>query len=308
MTVSAIHAQFGNTPRNYQHITVIPLTAAMGAEIRNVDASNITDAAFSEVEDALFRHKMIYLRDQTLDGAKLEAFSARFGDFAEDAYTDGVDGYRNVQPIIKEADEKTGWVFGSGWHTDSPFLARPPAISILYGVDIPPVGGDTVWANSALAYQFLSPAMRNLLSGLKVHMSIRDVFASAQMKGKPGSGPVGKLVALRGAANLPPDILRNIEGVFHPLVRTHPVTGEQCLYVDGSYAIGFEGFEEEEAAPLLKFLTAHITQQSFTCRLRWRPKTLALWDNRLCIHQAFNDYDGRRREMYRTTIAGEAPQ
>ncbi|WP_165793754.1 TauD/TfdA dioxygenase family protein [Hyphococcus luteus] len=280
----------------------------MGAEIKGVDVGNLSDDAFKEVEDALFRHKMIYLRNQEIDAGVLESFSARFGEFADDAYTDGIDGHRNVQPIIKEADVKTGWVFGAGWHTDSPFLKRPPAISILYGVDIPPYGGDTVWANSALAYRLLSPAMKDLIESLKVHMSMRDVLVGAQTKGNPGDDPIGKLVKLRAAAELPEDLKEKIQGAYHPLVRTHPVSGEKCLYVDGSYAINFEGFAEEEAAPIIGYLVGHITQPAFMCRLRWEPKTLTLWDNRLCIHQALNDYDGFRREMYRTTIAGEAPR
>lgn len=297
-----------NSAKTYKHIEAAPHCAAMGAEIKGVDVADLSDSAFKEVEDALFRHKMIYLRNQQIDARTLEAFSARFGEFADDAYTDGIDGSRNVQPIIKEADAKTGWVFGSGWHTDSPFLKRPPAISILYGVDVPPYGGDTVWANSALAYSLLSPAMKNLLQGLKVHMSIRDVLENAQTKGKAGDDPIGKLVKLRGAPDLPEDMKEKIRGAFHPLVRTHPVSGEQCLYVDGSYTINFEGFEEEEAAPIIGYLVRHITQPAFVCRLRWEKNTLVLWDNRLCIHQALNDYDGFRREMYRTTIAGEAPR
>ena len=104
------------------------------------------------------------------------------------------------------------------------------------------------------------------------------------------------------------ELAAKVSGAVHPLVRTHPVSGEKALYCDSSYAIGIEGLRPEESAPILRFLAEHITQPAFTCRLRWEPKTLTLWDNRLCVHQAFNDYDGYRREMYRTTIAGETPR
>ena len=299
--------KFDNRARDYQHIVAVPLAAAMGAEIRGADMSNLNDAQFAEIRDALFRHKMIYFRDQTISHADQEAFSLRFGPFAEDAYTKGVPRHVNVQPLIKDADTRTGMVFGSGWHTDSPFLENPPAISMLYGVDIPPFGGDTIWANAVLAYAMLSETMQKMLAPLRVHMSMGRVLESAQTYGKVDASPVGRLAATRGAGTLPDDIVRKVQGTMHPLVRTHPVSGEKSLYCDGSYAVGFEGLTEPESEALLTFLVAHMTQPAFTCRLRWEPKTFALWDNRICIHQAFNDYDGYRRELYRTTVAGEVP-
>jgi alpha-ketoglutarate-dependent taurine dioxygenase len=108
-------------------------------------------------------------------------------------------------------------------------------------------------------------------------------------------------------AELPDDLSRKVRGSFHPLVRTHPRTGERALYCDETYAVGIEGLEPNEAAPILEFLVAHITQPAFTCRLRWEVAMFVMWDNRLCVHQAFNDYDGHRRELYRSTVAGERP-
>jgi len=301
------HGRFDNHAQDYRHIQALPLAAAMGAEIRGVDVAKITDAQFAEVRQALFRHKMIFLRAQDIAHADHAAFSLRFGPFAEDAYTQGVSGYRDVQPVIREADDKSAMVFGEGWHTDSPFLGAPPAISTLYAVEIPPFGGDTIWANLALAYAMLSDGMRAFIAGLRVHMSMRDVLKSAQDNAEQRDSPIGRLAATRNA-ELSADLAAKVTGNFHPLVRTHPVTGEKALYCDSSYAVGIEGLRPEESAPILQFLSEHITQPAFTCRLRWEPKTLTLWDNRLCVHQAFNDYDGRRREMYRTTIAGEVPR
>ena len=299
--------RFDNAPADNREIEVRPLAAAMGAEIVGVQLARLTDAQFAEVRAALFRHKMIYFRGQEVSHAEHERFSLRFGPFAQDAYTKGVAGHPHVQPVIREADAHAGMVFGSGWHTDSPFLAEPPAISMLHGVEIPPWGGDTIWANSALAYATLSDTMKSLLAPLKVRMSMRQVLATAQAHQAPDETPLGRIAATRGQAQLPEDLARKVEGSAHPLVRTHPVTGEKALYCDETYAVGIDGLTPDEAAPLLQFLVRHITQPAFTCRLRWEAGTFVLWDNRLCVHQAFNDTDGFRRELYRTTVAGEAP-
>jgi taurine dioxygenase len=302
------HGGFDNTAAPYRHIEAVPIAAAMGAEIRGVNAGDVSDAAFAEIEHALFRHKMIFFRAQRIGDAEHKQFSRRFGPFAEDAYTVGVRGHPEVQPVIKEADDHSAMVFGSGWHTDSPFLPEPPSISTLRAVEVPPFGGDTLWANAALAYRMLSPAMQRMIAELRVHFSMRDVLASAQDNVERRDTPIGRLAATRELAALPDSLAMKVRGSSHPLVRTHPVTGEKSLYVDGSYAIGIEGMRAAEAAPLLDFLVGHITQPAFTCRLRWEPGTLTLWDNRSCVHQAFNDYAGHRREMYRTTVAGERPQ
>ncbi|MBI2993201.1 MAG: TauD/TfdA family dioxygenase [Gammaproteobacteria bacterium] len=300
--------RFDNHARTYQQIEAVPIAAAMGAEIRGVIIARLDDQQFDEIRDALFHHKMIFFRGQELTRGDQAAFSLRFGPFAEDAYTRGIAEHPDVQPLIREADARDAHIFGSGWHTDSPFLAEPPAISMLYGVDIPPYGGDTIWANAALAYATLSETMQKLIAPLRVHMSMINVVASVMDYATPGDTPAGRLAALKGSGALPEDVQRKIKGAFHPLVRTHPVTGEKSLYCDGSYAVGIEGMAPQEAEALLDFLAAHLTQPAFTCRLRWEPKTLALWDNRLCVHQAFNDYDGHRRELYRTTVAGEVPR
>jgi alpha-ketoglutarate-dependent taurine dioxygenase len=299
--------KFDNHAQAYRHIEARPLAAAMGAEICGVDIARITDEQFAEVRHALFRHKMIFIRGQKLTHSDHEAFSRRLGPFAEDAYTQGIPGHRNVHPLIKEADDPSKMVFGEGWHTDSPFLPEPPSITTLYSVQIPPFGGDTIWCNSALAYANLSETYRKMIAGLRVHFSLRDVLAAAQGAVESSDSPIGRLASTRTHEKLSDDIQRKIRGSMHPMVRTHPVTGEKALYVDGAYAIGIEGMTAEESAPILKFLEQHVTQSAFSCRLRWEPNMLALWDNRLCVHQAYNDYQGYRRELYRTTVQGEKP-
>ena len=299
--------KFDNRAARYAHIEAKPLAAAMGAEICGVDIKSLAEEQFAEVRHALFRHKMIYFRGQKLTHAQHEEFSLRFGAFAVDAYTQGVPGHRDVHPLIKDADDQSKMVFGEGWHTDSPFLPEPPSITILRSIEVPPFGGDTMWANSALAYQMLSSTYRRMIQDLRVRFSLRDVLAAVHEAVEVRDTPIGRLAATRESERLSDDLNRKIRGSAHPLVRTHPVTSEKALYVDSSYAIGVEGMEREESAPILRHLAEHLTQSAFTCRLRWEPDMLALWDNRLCVHQAYNDYQGYRRELYRTTVVGEKP-
>ena len=298
--------KFDNHAEDYQHIRVVPLASAMGAEVQGVHLADLGDAQFAEIADALYHHKMLFLRDQQIDLRDQENLTLRFGPFGTDAYTTGTEGHPNVQRVVKEADVRVPLIFGSGWHTDSPFLERPPAISIVFGADIPPFGGDTIWANGALAYAFLSDTMKEVLRPLKVHMSARDVMSVVAEMNKSGDGKPGAPSKM-GSIDLDVKQESMIAGSYHPIVRTHPVTGEKALYVDETYSQRIDGMTEAEGTALLQFLQRHVTQPAFTCRLRWAPKTLAIWDNRLCIHQAFNDHDGYRRELHRTIVQGEVP-
>ncbi|HKY82756.1 MAG TPA: TauD/TfdA family dioxygenase [Sphingobium sp.] len=295
----APHGVFENSAANCRHIEVRPLASSMGAEIRNLDVNDLSDEAFQELRGALFRHRMIYLRGQRLDHDQQAAFTRRFGEFGADSFASDTDAHPHVLPVIKEAEARAPLVFGGGWHTDSPFLPRPPAITILRSIETPPLGGDTIWADTALAFRALSPTMQAMLEPLRVRMSAEKaaaLVALVKASGAPLPGYGADAVRDKAFARTP-----------HPLVRTHPETGEKALYIDDSYAVDIEGLTASESRPLIDFLVAHITQHAFTCRLRWEPDMLVLWDNRLCLHLAMNDYDGHRREMYRTTVMGEVP-
>lgn len=287
---------FDNAALPASHIEVRPVAAAMGAEVMG-DLRDLSGDAFAELRQALWRHKMLFARGQHWTHAEHEAFALRWGPFAPDAYTHGVVGHPGVQPLIKEADHRSKGLFGSGWHTDSPFLPEPPGMTILRSVEVPPYGGDTVWANCALAYRTLSPAMQTMLRPLKVRMSaVNNAHTQKLADGKE--------------LNFASDEAREaaFTGNAHPLVRTHPMTGELALFVDEVYAVGIEGMTQAESLPLLDFLCRHITQHHYTVRLKWEPGMVAMWDNRGALHLAANDYDGFRREMYRTTMAGERPE
>ncbi len=287
---------FDNHAFKSNHFEVRPLSAAMGAEVVGVRLPELSDEAFEQFKQALYRHKMLYLRDQHLTHAEHEAFGARLGPFAVDAYTQGVPGHREVHPIIKEAQTKAASLFGGGWHTDSPFLAEPPAITTLRAVEIPPFGGDTSWANCALAFRHLSKTDQDMLRPLRVHMSAANNVRTQEKL-------MGKAITFADKEQFE----QGQRGSFHPLVRTHPETGEESLYICDTYADGIEGMTTFEAKPIIDFLVAHTTQHAFTCRLRWEEGMVALWDNRGTMHLGPNDYDGYRREMYRTTTAGGVP-
>ncbi|WP_137680790.1 TauD/TfdA dioxygenase family protein [Aurantiacibacter suaedae] len=287
---------FDNHPFQSNHFAVEPLSAAMGAEVVGVRLPELSDEGVESLKQALWKHKMIFLRDQHLTHAEHEEFSARLGPFAVDAYTQGVEGHRDVHPIIKEADEVTPSLFGGGWHTDSPFLPEPPSITFLRQVEGPPYGGDTAWANTALAFKHLSTTYQDMLRPLKVWMSARNNIATqAFLRGE--ALPFGD----------PDKFAQGMKGSYHPFVRTHPHTGEPSLYICDTYAAGIEGMTTHEARPIIEWLVQHTTQHAFTCRLRWEPGMVCMWDNAATMHLGPNDYDGFRREMYRTTIAGGAP-
>ena len=287
---------FDNSARSYSHMEVRPHAAAMGAELVGVDVARLSDAGIAELKDALFRHKMIFLRDQQLTDDQHLEFTSRLGPVGTDPYASPTDPQRFVTPVIKEADERPPFVFGGGWHTDSAFMAQPPAITTLRAVEVPPYGGDTLWANAALAYRALSRPMREFLAGQRIHMSSK-VFLGKY----PDLHEVSKGYT-DGATKE-----QALVGTSHPLIRTHPETGEKAIYISMGYAPTIEGMTEAESLNLATFLFAHITQHAFTVRLKWEEGMLALWDNRLCLHVAMNDYDGYRREMHRTMVAGESP-
>ena len=291
---------FDDQANGYTLIKTVPLASAMGAEIQGVDVPAMSDAQFAQLKAALFRYKMVFLRNQTLTVEDQEKLTLRFGEFGTDAYTKGMPGHPNEQHLLKEATTVVPRVFGEGWHTDSPFLARPPAISLLYGKSIPPYGGDTWYCNSELAYDWLSPGMKALIDNLRVHMTAKEAIRLTVRVDSAGKPIVGDM-------QLSMEQEEMIKGNFHPLVRTHPETGKKSLYVDQIYAHGIQGLKDEEARPILDFLWKHVIREEFACRLRWTPGTLVMWDNRSCVHKAFNDYDGYRREMFRTIVNGEVP-
>jgi alpha-ketoglutarate-dependent taurine dioxygenase len=290
---------FDNHALAHEHITSQPFAGAMGARVTGVDLNDVSEETFAEIEAALFHHKVVCFPGQQLSHANHEAFTARFGSFATDAFTPGLEGFEGIQPVIKEVEATVPMVFGGSWHTDSAFLASPPSITTLHAIEVPEFGGDTLYTNTALAYRALSETMRSMIAPLRVHMSAEKVLAGRARRGNRSN--------INAMTDKEDEWDAMLEGSYHPLVRTHDRTGEKALYVDQTYAVGIKGMRRREAESLISFLVEHVTQPAFTCRVRWEPGMLVMWDNRCALHHAFNDYDGSRREMYRTIVQGSVP-
>ncbi len=231
-----------------------------------------------------------------LDAATVERFSAHVGPFGVDPYVEPIDGYDHVLEVRRDAQE-TAPIFGSLWHSDWSFQRRPPSGTLLYGVEVPPVGGDTLFADGYRAYEALSPTMQDLLSELKaVHSATRAYGPSGLFSRDDESRSMRIIVSEKADAR-----------EIHPVVRTHPVSGRKALYVNHVYTLAIEGLHAKESRALLDFLFKHMTQAPFIYRHRWRANMLTMWDNRCVMHYAHGGYDGYRRVMLRTTVAGERP-
>ena len=274
-----------------------PITASMGAEVTDVDLADLADDQFAEIEQALYRHGLLVFRHQQMGHADQEALTLRFGQYGVDAFTEGVPGHPDIQPVTREPGPPLPIFFGANWHSDSPFLPQPPSISMLRSVEVPPWGGDTLYTSSRQAYEALSDGMKALLDGLRGLYSRTHLTRAREQWADDQTRPFD-------VSPVEHDLL---SAVSHPLVRTHPVTGVKSLFVDENYTLGIDGLKREEAVPILRYLVDHVTSPAFHCRIRWEPDMLALWDNRLVLHQAFDDYAPHRREMYRSTVLGEVP-
>ena len=274
-------------------LTVEPIAGALGAEIAGVDLSQpLSDGVVAAIRDALLAHLVVFFRDQTLSPAQLVAFGQRFGTLGRYPFVSGLPDYPEIIEVTKLPHERSN--FGGVWHSDTTYLDEPPMGSMLYALDVPAAGGDTLFANMFLAYERLSDGMKAMLSGM------RAVNSSAK-------ADVSRTREDRIAASPGNEAKRVFEAV-HPVVRTHPESGRKALYVNFAHTARFDGLTEEESAPLLEFLYQHQVKPEFTCRFRWRKGSLAFWDNRATQHNPINDYHGHLRRMLRITIAGDRPK
>lgn len=279
--------------------TLRPMAEALGAEVEGVDLARPVGAATAAaLERALAEHLLLVFRDQDLTRARHKAASRMFGELMRLPYVAPLPEDPDVIAVLKEADERDIHVFGGQWHSDFSFLARPPKASALYALEVPETGGDTLWASTVAAYAALPDAERAELAG-------RTAMHTGRPYGTRGPGADAR--TSRSIAIARDEPAADAE-TPHPAVRRQPETGRLGLFVNPTYTARLDGESEETSAPRLAALYAHMTQPAFTCRLAWRPGTLAVWDNRMTLHLAPNDYDGRRRLLHRTTIAGERPE
>lgn len=274
---------------NGSDLQVRRIAGALGAEISGVDlAADLADEVVAQIRQALVEHQVIFFRGQNLSPAGQVAFGRRFGPLNVHPYVAGMADHPEVMEIVKEPEDKVN--FGGGWHSDMSFLARPSIGSILYAVELPQFGGDTLFASQAAAYDALSTGLKATLDGLNaVHSANREYSAAGQSAQQRKSMQVVEAEGLAGET-------------VHPVVLTHPESGRKALYVNPAFTIRFEGWSSRDSRPLLEHLFQHSRYEAFTCRFHWEPGSVAFWDNRSVWHFALNDYPGQRRHMRRVTV------
>jgi taurine dioxygenase len=274
-------------------LDIRPLSGALGAEILDIDlARDLSDATVAAIRAAWLEHLVVFFRAQTLTPAQFLDVAKRVGEPVEYPFVKGLDGFPQITPVIKLEHEKVN--FGGLWHSDTAYLERPPMATMLIARETPARGGDTLFANMYLAYETLSEGMRRMLDGLiAVNSSAKaDVTRTREDRIKDSGNTEAKREYV----------------AEHPVVRTHPETERKALYVNGGHTLRFKEMSVEESTPLLNYLFQHMTRPEFTCRFRWEPGSIALWDNRCTQHNPVNDYHGHRRVMHRVTLAGDVPR
>ncbi len=269
------------------------IAGALGAEILGVDLSKpLSQDLAREIRCAFLEHLVVFFRGQNLTPAQFLAFARGMGEPVEYPFVKGLPEHPEIIQVMKLEHERTN--FGGVWHTDTAYLELPPMGSMLLAREVPPVGGDTLFANQYLAYETLSSGMRCLLDGLT------GVNSSAK-------ADVTKTREDRIRTDAREDARREYLAE-HPVVRTHPETGRKSLYVNVAHTVRFKDMTEEESEPLLSYLFQHQVRPEFTCRFQWEVGSLAFWDNRCTLHNPVNDYHGYRRVMHRVTLAGDRPR
>jgi len=274
-------------------IEVRKIAGALGAEIGNVDLSRpLSAAAAASIRAAWLEHLVIFFRDQVLTPAQFLGFARTLGEPMEYPLLKGLPEFPEITEVKKLEHERAN--FGGIWHSDTTYLERPPMGSMLYAREVPPFGGDTLFANQYLAFETLSEGMRRMLEGMTALSSSAKADATKTREDR---------MKTQARDDLPDEYLAE-----HPVVRTHPETGRKALYVNVAHTVRFKDMREEESAALLGFLFQHQVRPELTCRFAWRVGSLAFWDNRCTQHNPVNDYHGYRRLMHRITLAGDVPR
>lgn len=268
----------------YKSISVEPVTPHVGAEITNVDLTvPLSNAQVEDIHQALAVHGVLFFRDQAMDLEMLKRLGRHFGELHIHSGRKGMSEHPEIRPIY--ADSESKHVAGEGWHTDLSCEPVPPMGSILHMHVVPPAGGDTLFASMYAAYDALSPKLQSILEGLTATHDGAVGFA------KYGEAVPGKTYPV----------------AVHPIVARHPVTGRKLLFVNSGFTLRINELSQAESDALLAFLYAHLSQPDFQARLRWRPNSVAFWDNRCTQHKAIWDYFPHVRSGFRVQIKGTQP-
>lgn len=271
-----------------------PTGAALGAFITGIDLTKpLLPETAKELRAAAVANKVVFLPDQHISLDELEAVTDALGGRTDTPFVKPLDGRPMVVRVLKEADAKVG--FGEAWHTDLSYLPRPPAFTCLWSAEIPPKGGDTMWSNQAAAYAALDDETKAEIDGL---------YAFHSAGGPYGANGYYAQVQDKLSMEIQPSAEADKE-FRHPVVARHPDSGEPVLFVNQTYTIRIDGYDKERSDRLLKKLFLHAVQERFRYRVQWKPHMLTIWDNRATQHFAINDYQGHRREMFRTSVKGQ---
>ncbi len=271
----------------FDRIGVQPQGATLGAEISGVDLGHLDDATFAELERAFLEYKVLFFRDQDISTEQHLAFARRFGELEEHPFLDAKEGYEKIVEFAK--DERVIGV-ENVWHHDVTWRLTPSLGSVLRAVDVPGVGGDTLFSDMYAAYEGLDDDTRQRIDDA---VAVHDFSHSFGLAMEPEE-------LAEQQKKFPP--------ARHPVVRTHPGTGRRCLYVNAIFTSHIEGMERSDSDALLDHLYRQADVPEYQCRLRWQKNTIAFWDNRAVQHYASSDYDPQRRVMERVTIIGEEPR
>ena len=272
---------------------VSPQVASCGAVVSGLDlARDVSPDLVSEIREAWLQYQVLAFPDQNLSLEDLERFAKTLGDFGVDPYFGSVPGHPHVAQVRREADE-TSPIFAETWHSDWSFLEYPPTATLLYGNVIPPVGGDTLFANQYAAWEALPAATRDRLQDKQGIHSARRGYAR---DGLYGERDTGRSMAIRFSDDA-------LATQLHPIARIHPETRRTALFISPGYTIGIDGMGDAEASLLLQELFAHQTRSEFVYRHRWSAGMLLVWDNRCLLHAATGGYDGHARLLHRITVA-----
>jgi taurine dioxygenase len=277
-------------------LTIIPQDAPCGAAVHGIDLRlPPAPETVAELRQAWLRHQVLAFPGQDLSLEDLERVALHFGPYGADPFFGSVPGHPHIAQVRRDADEKTK-IFAETWHSDWSFLPQPPQATLLYGNVIPPVGGDTLFANQYAAWEALPPALQALLQHKQGIHSARRGYARDGMYGERDKG---RSMAIRFGDDA-------LATQAHPIARAHPETGRTALFVSPGYTIGIECMDDAEAQALLIELFRHQVREDFVYRHCWSAGMLLMWDNRCVIHAATGGYDGHARLLHRITLAERA--
>ena len=269
-----------------------PLSPSLGSMIYDINlCDSLADDLLAELRAIWLERQIIILRGQSLTPDEYLTFAQRLGTPDIYPFLNGLEGFPEITPVLKKETETVN--FGGVWHSDTTYQPCPPMATILYALELPPVGGDTLFANQVQAYEALSIGLKETLATLKIVCRPDKATAVATRADR---------IAEQGR-----DTTKNNLVGIHPVIRTHPETGKKALYINPAHSCHFEGWSIAESEGLLNYLFTHQIREEFQCRHVWQQGDVAIWDNRCTLHYPVNDYHGHRRLLHRITLKGDKP-